>query len=172
MTPERLRRRLALLLTRHPDRRVSRGVWVVALAATTAAALVLTFLLAIATNNREFYERYYNGLLWVNVVIATVLVGVIAIGAVRLAARVLRGRFGSRLLLRLAAIFGVVAVVPGALVYTVSYQFVSRSIESWFDVRVEGALEAGLNLGRGTLDTLVNDLAGKTRVAAERLGEA
>ncbi len=172
MTPERLRRRLALLLTRHPDRRISRGVWVVALAATTAAALVLTFLLAIATNNREFYERYYNGLLWANVVIATVLVGVIVIGAVRLAARVLRGRFGSRLLLRLAAIFGVVAVVPGALVYTVSYQFVSRSIESWFDVRVEGALEAGLNLGRGTLDTLVNDLAGKTRVAAERLGEA
>lgn len=172
MTPERLRRHLALLLTRHPDRRISRGVWVVALAATTAAALVLTFLLAIATNNREFYERYYNGLLWANVVIATVLVGVIAVGAVRLAARVLRGRFGSRLLLRLAAIFGVVAVVPGALVYTVSYQFVSRSIESWFDVRVEGALEAGLNLGRGTLDTLVNDLAGKTRVAAERLGEA
>ncbi|WP_428421579.1 ATP-binding protein [Methylibium sp.] len=169
---KRLRRRLALLVARHPDRRVSRGVWIVSLAATIAAALVLTFLLAIATNNREFYERHYTWLLWVNVVIATLLVGVIGVGAVRLVARVLRGRFGSRLLLRLAAIFGVVAVLPGALVYTVSYQFVSRSIESWFDVRVEGALEAGLNLGRGTLDALVNDFAGKTRVAAERLGEA
>lgn len=172
MALERLRRRLVLLLRRRPDRRVSRGVWIVSLAATIAAALVLTFLLAIATNNREFYERHYTWLLWINVVIATVLVGVIAVGAVRLATRVLRGRFGSRLLLRLAAIFGVVAVLPGALVYTVSYQFVSRSIESWFDVRVEGALEAGLNLGRGTLDTLVNDLAAKTRVAAERLAEA
>jgi hypothetical protein len=40
----------------------------------------------------------------------------------------------------------------------VSYQFVSRSIESWFDVKVEGALDAGLNLGRATLDTLSADL--------------
>ena len=44
------------------------------------------------------------------------------------------------------------ASCPGVLIYTVSYQFVSRSIESWFDVKVEGALDAGLNLGRGTLD--------------------
>jgi nitrogen fixation/metabolism regulation signal transduction histidine kinase len=58
------------------------------------------------------------------------------------------------------------------LIYTVSYQFVSRSIESWFDVKVEGALDAGLALGRGTIDTIVSDLATKTRLAAERLGES
>jgi nitrogen fixation/metabolism regulation signal transduction histidine kinase len=74
------------------------------------------------------------------------------------------------LLLKLAGIFGLVALVPGLLIYTVSYQFVSRSIETWFDVRVEGALEAGLNLGRSTLDTLTQDLSTKTRVAADRLG--
>ena len=77
----------------------------------------------------------------------------------RLVVRVRRRKFGSRLLLKLAAIFALVGVVPGVLIYTVSYQFVSRSIESWFDVKVEGALDAGLNLGRGTLDALVNDLA-------------
>ena len=51
--------------------------------------------------------------------------------------------------------------MPGALVYVVSYQFVARSIESWFDVKVEGALDAGLNLGRATLDSLSDDLATK-----------
>ena len=56
--------------------------------------------------------------------------------------------------------------LPGLLIYVVSYQFVSRSIESWFDVKVEGALDAGLSLGRATLDTLANDLANKTRAAA------
>ena len=71
---------------------------------------------------------------------------------VRLLWRVSRGRFGSRLLLKLAAIFALVGILPGVLIYTVSYQFVSRSIESWFDVKVEGALDAGLNLGRGTID--------------------
>src|SRR6185369_10833571 len=61
--------------------------------------------------------------------------------------------------------------LPGVLIYVVSYQFVSRSIESWFDVKVEGALDAGLNLGRVTLDTLANDLASKTRAAAAQLAE-
>jgi nitrogen fixation/metabolism regulation signal transduction histidine kinase len=55
------------------------------------------------------------------------------------------------------------------LIYVVSYQFVSRSIESWFDVKVEGALVAGLNLGRATLDTLSGDLAKQSRVAAQQL---
>ncbi len=42
--------------------------------------------------------------------------------------------------------------MPGLLIYVVSYQFVSRSIESWFDVKVEGALAAGVNLARVSLD--------------------
>jgi len=154
------------------DERSSRGLWIVALSVVIAAALVLAFLLAVATNNRQFYEQHYAWLVVVNVVIAVVLVGVIVVGSVRLAARVLRGRFGSRLLLRMSIVFALVAALPGLLVYTVSYQFVSRSIESWFDVQVEGALEAGLSLGRGTLDTLVADLATKTRLAAERMGES
>ena len=117
------------------------------------------------------YERHYVWLFWVNVALASTLVLVIVVAAVRLLWRVSRGRFGSRLLLKLAAIFGLVGVVPGVLIYAVSYQFVSRSIESWFDVKVEGALDSGLALGRGTIDAIVADVATKTRFAAERLGE-
>src|SRR5206468_1352903 len=94
---------------------------------------------------------------------------VIVFAAARLVMRRRKRKFGSRLLLKLAGIFALVGVVPGVLIYTVSYQFVSRSIESWFDVRVEGALDAGLNLGRATLDAMVSDLSAKTRLAAERL---
>lgn len=151
--------------------KASRWAWIVSLVAITGAALVLAFMLALATNNRVVYERHYVWLFWVNVVVAGLLVLVIGVAAVRLLVRVARGKFGSRLLLKLAAIFALVGVVPGVLIYTVSFQFVSRSIESWFDVKVEGALDAGLNLGRGTLDAQVNDLADKTRLAAERLGE-
>ena len=152
--------------------RAARWAWIVALVAATGAALVLVFLLSVATNNRALYERHYVWLFWVNVAVAALLVLVIGIAAVRLVLRIRRGKFGSRLLLKLAGVFALVGVVPGLLIYTVSYQFVSRSIESWFDVRVEGALDAGLSLGRGTLDALVSDLANKTRIAADRLGDA
>jgi uncharacterized membrane protein len=152
--------------------KANRWAWIISTVAATGAGLVLAFLLSIATNNPRFYERHYVWLYWVNVVVAALLVLVICIAAARLLLRVSRGKFGSRLLLKLAAIFALVGVVPGVLIYTVSYQFVSRSIESWFDLKVERALDVGLMLGKGTLDSLVSDLATKTRLAAERLGDA
>jgi nitrogen fixation/metabolism regulation signal transduction histidine kinase len=150
----------------------ARWAWLVSLIAITGAGGVLVFLLSIATNNRALYERHYVWLFWLNVAVAVLLGAFIVFAAVRLVMRRRKGKFGSRLLLKLAGIFALVGVVPGVLIYTVSYQFVSRSIESWFDVRVEGALDAGLNLGRSTLDALVSDLSAKTRLAAERLADS
>ncbi|MCZ7010021.1 PAS domain-containing sensor histidine kinase, partial [Salmonella enterica] len=83
--------------------------------------------------------------------------------AVALWVRYRRGKFGTRLMTKLALFFGIVGVLPGVLIYLVSLQFVSRSIESWFDVRVETALEAGLNLGRSTIDSALADLQAKAR---------
>ncbi|MCW7536687.1 ATP-binding protein [Aquabacterium sp. A7-Y] len=150
--------------------KATRWAWILSLIAVSGGGLVLLFLLALSTNNRRLYEQHFEWLVWLNGAIAGALGLVIAIAAVRLVLRMRRGKFGSRLLFKLAGIFALVGVIPGLAIYTVSYQFVSRSIESWFDVEVERALDAGLNLGRVTLDTLVNDLASKTRVAADRLG--
>ena len=143
----------------------------VGLGAILALSLVLLFLLTQATGNRELYERNYARLLVVNIVVAALLFGVIGWIVLRLYLRLRRGRFGSRLLVKLAAIFALVGLLPGLMVYGVSYQFVSRSIESWFDVKVEGALDAGLNLGRATLDAMALDLANKTRLAATQMSE-
>ena len=117
--------------------KASRWAWIISTVAVTGAGLVLAFLLAVATNSPALYERHYVWLFWVNVAVASALVLVILIAAVRLMLRVRRRKFGSRLLLKLAAIFALVGVVPGVLIYTVSFQFVSRSIESWFDVKVK-----------------------------------
>jgi nitrogen fixation/metabolism regulation signal transduction histidine kinase len=149
-----------------------RWAWVVALVASTGVGLVLAFLLSFATQSRGFYERNFVWLFWINVAVAVLLAAVIGGATLRLAVRMKRGKFGSRLLAKLAGIFALVGVLPGLLIYTVSYQFVTRSIEAWFDVRVEGALDAGLALGRGTLDALVNDVGNKTRLAAERLSDS
>ena len=135
-------------------------------AAMVVIGLLLLYLLTQATTNREFYEENYARLFVVNVVVATALAVAIAWVGYRLMARLRQGRFGSRLLVKLATIFALVGVMPGLLIYVVSYQFVSRSIETWFDVKVEGALEAGLSLGRVTLETLSSDLAAKSRAAA------
>ena len=141
----------------------------VGLVVMVVVGLVLLFLLTQATTNRDMYERNYARLFVLNVVVASLLLTVIVWIAYRLLKRLRQGKFGSRLLVKLAAIFALAGFAPGVLIYVVSYQFVSRSIESWFDVKVEGALDAGLNLGRATLDALSNDLASKARAAASQL---
>ncbi|MCO5125578.1 MAG: ATP-binding protein [Rhizobacter sp.] len=150
----------------------NRWGWIVTLVALSGAAMVLFFLLSISTGNRVEYERQFEWLFWGNVVVAALLTLAITVAVARLLLRVRGGKFGSRMLLRLAVTFAFVGVVPGVLIYTVSYQFVARSIESWFDVKVEGALDAGLALGRATLEGQVKELGVKTLAAAERLGDA
>ena len=91
----------------------------------------------------------------------------------RLAVRVRRGKFGSRLLIKLAGIFALVGLLPGLVIYTVSYQFANRSIAAWFDVNAWPARwTPAWRLGKGTLDTLTADLVGKARIGAERLADA
>ncbi|MFM7026562.1 MAG: ATP-binding protein [Limnohabitans sp.] len=140
-------------------------------AAMVVIGVGLLILLTQATDKLDRHSHKYEWLLLANGVVAAALLLTIIAGMVRLLVRLRRGLFGARLLIKLAAIFALVGVVPGVLIYTVSYQFVSRSIENWFDVRVEGALSAGLTLGRVTLDTLSQDLGQKTRQAASQLAE-
>src|SRR5574343_743097 len=151
--------------------RTTRWLIGLGLGVLVAIGLGLLVLLTQATNILAQYDKNYDRLLLVNGVVAAVLLVSIVWGSLRLLLRLRRGQFGSRLLVKLAAIFALVGVVPGVLIYTVSYQFVSRSIESWFDIKVEGALAAGLTLGRVSLDTLSQDLGQKSRQAAMRLTE-
>jgi nitrogen fixation/metabolism regulation signal transduction histidine kinase len=148
-----------------------RFTWAVSLIAFLGVALVLGFVVSLSGGEPSLYERNFVWLFWLNFSVAMLLLLVLAAAAVRLAIRWHSGKFGSRLLLKLAAIFALVGVVPGALIYTVSLQFVTRSIDAWFDTKVDNALVAGLNLGKGTLDTLSADLVDKARYAAGRLGD-
>ena len=125
-------------------------------------------MLSLTREAPAFYERQFVWLFWLNLAVAALLSLVILLTALRLAVRKRQGKFGSNLLIRLAGIFALVGVLPGALIYTVSYQFVSRGIESWFDVKVEGALDAGLSLGRGMLDA---QLAGRGQMIRHRVAE-
>src|SRR3546814_14208745 len=86
--------------------------------------------------------------------------------------QVRRRQFGARLTARFALYFALIGVLPGVLIYVLSVQFMSRSIESWFNVRVDSALEAGLNLGRAALDTQQAELGQRARAIAARINDA
>ncbi len=115
-------------------------------------ALLLLGLLTAISADAQFLSQYFVWLYTVNVVVGILLLLVIVGLVINLTLRLRQGYFGTKLIVKLAMIFGLVGVLPGAILYSVSLQFVGRSIESWFDVNIESALEAGLELGRSTFE--------------------
>jgi nitrogen fixation/metabolism regulation signal transduction histidine kinase len=132
---------------------------------------VLLFLLAVASGDTQLFDSYYSWVLGANIAVGVGLLAVVLFLLARLYSRYRRGRFGSRLMARMVLMFAVMGIVPGIVIYLVSVQFVSRSIESWFNVKVESALESGLNLGRAALESSLRDLRLKAAGVSEELAD-
>ena len=143
-----------------------------ALIASVAFAVVLLVLLAVATANTSLFEQHYPALLVATAAVALALLLLVAELIRRLVRRYRRGLFGTRLMARLALSFTLMTVIPVALIYLVSVQFIGRSVESWFAVPVERALDSGMSLARATLDAQLSDLIYKARAVSVALGDA
>ncbi len=149
---------------------ITRALRVAVIFAVALGAMLLV-MLATASSNTRFFERNYEILLWITLGVAAMLFVLAAELVRRLVMRYRRGLFGSRLMARMAGAFVLMTVVPVALVFLVAVQFVGRSIESWFDVPLERALDSGLTLARSSLDAQLADLLKKGRLMALELSE-
>ena len=158
-------------MPRATDRLISRALRYGFIAALALGA-VLLFLLASASSNVQAFERHYPLLLVINGAVAVLLFVFVVTLVQRLVQRFRRRRFGARLMARFALAFALMGVLPGVLIYVVSVQFLSRTVESWFDVRVDRALESGLSLGRAALEAQLSDVTGKARAIALEVADA
>ena len=107
-------------LTERPSR-TSRWLMLVGAVSLAAIGIGLLVLMTQATGNRESYNQNYEWLVIINAVVASGLLITILWGMVRLLRSLYKGQFGSRLLVKLAGIFALVGVIPGLLIYVVSY---------------------------------------------------
>ncbi len=140
-----------------------------AMTASATLAAILLYLLAIATGNASKLEEYYWWVFGFNVLLLLALLGVVGRQLLRLRQRVKTRVFGAKLTQRMVMMFALVGLVPGVLVFTISAQFLTNSIESWFDVRVESALDRGLELGKNALGFVMQDVGRKSRVILEEV---
>jgi nitrogen fixation/metabolism regulation signal transduction histidine kinase len=138
-----------------------------AVIAVASVAAIMLYLLAIATGNASKLEDYYWWVFGMNTLLLAALAGVVGRQLIHLRRRVQRRVFGAKLTQKLVLMFMLVALVPGVLVFTISAQFLTNSIESWFDVRVESALDRGLELGRNALGFVLQDVSRKTHVVLD-----
>lgn len=141
----------------------------IALAVIAAIAGISLYLLTSASANSDLFAERYPYLLALNGVVAVGLAGLVGVQLRSLWREYRARRFGSRLKYRMMMMFALMALLPGLVVYAVSLQFVVRSIESWFNVRVDSALEGGIALGQNALDYLVSQVNTKANEMALEL---
>jgi nitrogen fixation/metabolism regulation signal transduction histidine kinase len=136
---------------------------------SVALGLVLLYLLSLASANTAITGDYYKVLLYLNIALAGMLIVLIGYQLWQLTKKIRHGVMGSRLTLRFLGAFALMAIIPGLIVYLVSVNFLTRSIESWFNVKVESALDGGLSLGQRALDIMLKDVEDKAENMATNL---
>lgn len=99
----------------------------------------------------EQFQQLYYILIAVNLVILSLLVFLISRQAWRLLHQLREHVAGAKLTLRMVIIFVSLAIFPALVVYSFSIHFIQRSIDSWFDVTVESALEDAMTLSRSAV---------------------
>ncbi|MEN9560659.1 MAG: hypothetical protein RLZZ502_1870, partial [Pseudomonadota bacterium] len=138
------------------------------LIATVIGALALT-LLAVATANSTFFAKYFRWLVVLNSVVVLGLLLLVSYQVWQLVKARKEQIFGAKLSTRMTLFFGLMALIPGLALYMVSAQFLSVSIESWFDVKVTKALDSGLKLGQQAIKGQEFELSHKLQLVRQDL---
>ena len=121
--------------------------------------------------NSELFDRFYLSLLLLNALGLICLSTLIILNLKRLI-RQLRNRvIGSRMTVRIVLLFSLLSVTPVLIVYYFSLDFLHRGIDSWFDLKVENALDDSLELSRLALDVRMRELLNTTEKIAEEISD-
>ena len=129
-----------------------------------------TYLMSIATQDSARFGQLYSALLAFNAIALLGLGTLIARNLYRLLRQVRERRPGAKLTVRMVVVFVVLSVTPVTVVYYFSLQFLHRGIDSWFDVRIQGALDDALDLSRTALGVRMRELLAQTARIASDLG--
>lgn len=129
----------------------------------------LLYLLSNANPTTATSAEYYALLLALNIAFGIFLLLLIVFQGWGLYRKVQKNVVGVKLNLRLLTSFALMALLPGLIVYLVSVNFITKSIESWFNVKVEAALEGGLNLGQTAVDILLVGVQSNAEMMAQSL---
>lgn len=131
--------------------------------------VVSLYAISDATSNSANFGKYYNWLVFFNAIGLIALIGLIVYNVFKLVIQYRLKTIGSRLTTRMIGVFVLLTIIPVSIVYYFSLSFIHRSIDSWFDVGIEVALEDSLQLGRSAVDLRKREALKKTRLIASEI---
>lgn len=134
-----------------------------------AFMLLSLFIMSDALRDTSQFSRFYSGLLTFNAIGLGLLLALIFVNVRKLVRQYLRKIPGSRMTVRMICMFTALSVTPVIIVYLFSLDFLHRGIDSWFDLRVEQALDDSLQLSRLAIDVRMKELLAQTEQITEEI---
>ncbi len=132
-------------------------------------ALTAFYLLSRTAQDARDFDEVQNLILLINVVGVAALLALIVGNLARLLNDYRAHVPGTKLKARMVAMFVGLAVLPLLVVYYFSMQFITRGIDSWFNVEVERGLDNALALSQASLDVRKSDYLDTTARIADGL---
>ena len=148
------------------------GFGIVPMLVLFAVLLISLSFMSDATHNSERFGQLYSWLLIINAAGLVILGALVVANIIKLISQQRNQVVGARLTTRMVLMFVVLAIVPVTVVYYFSLQFLQRGIDSWFDVRIEQALDDALDLSRAALDVRLRDVLRQTERMADEISES
>ena len=135
------------------------------------ALLILAYLLSAATQDSSRLSDLFLPILGLGIAILAILVAILGRSLFKLYRAFKSKEEGARLTLRLVSLFTLLILVSTTIVYSFSIHFLHRGINSWFDVKVEQALNDSLELSRTAFGIRMRTLLRQTRMMTGLLSE-
>lgn len=144
--------------------------------ATAIAVIMLAIIVVLFYGGRyrELQESTPKGgnlfvffLINVNILLVTVLIFLLARNAIKLFYEGRQRVFGYHLRSKLVLIFVGFTLIPTVLLFSVARGFITDSIDFWFNLDVEQAMESAVSVTQNYYSTMTN----RTRTLAQRLSE-
>ncbi len=124
-----------------------------------------------ALQNSVQTDQFYFSLLIFNALGLLTLIILIGLNIRGLIKQARERVAGARLTVRMVTMFVILSVTPVLVLYYFSLDFLYRGIDSWFDLRVEHALEDSLELSQLALEIRMKELLKQSEKMAEEISQ-
>ena len=119
---------------------------------TIVVIVVLTFIMSHLSSRETIIPRFQDvlifGLININISLVVLLIFLIVRNVVKLVYERRHGILGAKLRTKLVAAFVGLTLVPTIVLFVVAINFLSASIDNWFDIKVGSALNLSLDVAQ------------------------
>jgi nitrogen fixation/metabolism regulation signal transduction histidine kinase len=128
-------------------------------------------LMSTATQDASGLGELYSWLFLINTLGSVLLLALVVANVHALVQQVRKRKAGARLTLRMVFLFVLLSMAPASIVFYYSTQFLYHSVDSWFDVQIDRAMEDALELSQAALDQRMGQFLTETTRMANDLSE-